>query len=115
MNLTDFQMACRRTAKSECDVDKMSHALEGLISEVGEIADTIKKYKRYGKPLDVDNIREEVGDVLYYLAMMCDATKQSLEMAAMDNVNKLRKRYPDQFSEAHATARADKAGVGYES
>ena len=114
MNFQDYQLASRRTAKNENDIEKMSHALEGLISEVGEIADTIKKYKRYGQCLDKANIQEEVGDVLFYLAMLCDSTRVSLQMCAIDNVDKLAKRYPEKFTEAHAADRLDKA-VGYES
>ena len=109
MDFIEYQLNARRTAKDECKIEKLSHALEGLASEVGEIADTIKKYKRYGQALDAENIREEVGDVLWYLAMMCDAVSISLEMCAIDNITKLKTRYPDKFSEAHAEAREDKA------
>lgn len=112
MNFLDFQLACRRTAKDEPHIEKMSHALEGLISEVGEIADAIKRCKRYGFALDVENIREEVGDVLYYLSMMCDSTDSSLNQCAIDNVAKLSKRYPEKFSEHHAAARLDKSAEG---
>lgn len=109
MDFIEYQLNARRTAKDECKVEKLSHALEGLASEVGEIADTIKKYKRYGQALDAENIREEVGDTLYYLAMMCDSIGVSLERCAIENINKLSNRYPDKFSEDHAAARADKA------
>jgi NTP pyrophosphatase (non-canonical NTP hydrolase) len=109
MDYNEFQMACRRTAKTETNDEKMAHALEGLISEVGEIADTIKKYKRYGKALDIDNLKEEIGDVDYYLSMLADSIRASRELCAVDNVEKLKRRYPDQFSEAHASARMDKA------
>lgn len=109
MDFIEYQLNARRTAKDECKIEKLSHALEGLASEVGEIADTIKRYKRYGQALDAENIREEVGDVLWYLAMMCDAVGVSLEVCASDNIAKLKRRYPDKFSEAHAEARTDKA------
>lgn len=113
MNFTEFQIACRRTQKPEPKAELLSHALEGLSSEVGEIADTVKKYKRYGQSLDRDNLREECGDLLYYAAMLMDACGDSLSLAAMDNVAKLKRRYPDGYTDAHAALRADK-GVGYE-
>lgn len=109
MDYTEFQMACRRTAKVESDEDKMTHAMLGLISEVGEIADAIKKHTKYGQPLDVANIREEIGDVDYYLCMMADSIGASRERCAIANVEKLQRRYPDQFSNEHAAARLDKA------
>ena len=109
MEFLEYQINARRTAKDECKVEKLSHFLEGLASEIGEIADAIKRYKRYGQALDADNIREEIGDTLYYLAMGCDSVGISLEQCAIDNIEKLRKRYPDKFTEDHAAARADKA------
>ena len=114
MRVSEFQIACRRTMKPESKADLLSHALEGLISEVGEIADTIKKYKRYGRALDVENLREEIGDVSYYLSMLADATSSSLELAMLDNVEKLKKRYPDGYTDANAELRLDKGEVGYE-
>jgi len=113
MNFTEFQMACRRTQKPESKTELLSHALEGLSSELGEIADTVKKYKRYGQALDRHNLREECGDLLYYAAMLMDACDDSLSLAAMGNVAKLKRRYPEGYTDAHAALRADK-GVGYE-
>lgn len=109
MDFTEFQMACRRTARVETEEAKMGHALLGLISEVGEIADAIKKHTKYGQPLDVDNIREEIGDVDYYLCMLADSIRASRQQCAIANVEKLQRRYPDKFSNEHAAARADKA------
>jgi hypothetical protein len=45
----------------------------------------------------------------YYLSMLADSIRASRELCAVDNVEKLKRRYPDQFSEAHASARMDKA------
>lgn len=115
MTLTEFQLACRRTQKPESKSELLSHALEGLSSEVGEIADAIKRYKRYGFALDRDNLREECGDLLYYAAMLMDACDESLSLAAIDNVAKLKRRYPNGYSSTDAALRADKTmGAGYE-
>lgn len=115
ITMHNYQMLCRRTQKPESKAELMSHALEGIVSEAGGIADTIKKYKRYGQALDRDNIREEAGDLLYYVSMLMDSIGESLQQAAVDNVAKLQRRYPEGFSEAHAEARMDKGEVGYES
>jgi hypothetical protein len=44
------------------------HHLMGLMTELGELADALKRHYIYGKPLDQVNFTEEVGDVLWYLA-----------------------------------------------
>ncbi|MGI9142690.1 MAG: nucleoside triphosphate pyrophosphohydrolase family protein [Fluviibacter sp.] len=101
--------------KPEKKPELLSHALEGLMSEIGEIADTIKKYKRYGQVLDQTNLQEEAGDVMYYLAMLMDAIDSTLDHAADANVRKLMRRYPEGYSDAHAALRLDKrVEVGYE-
>lgn len=117
MRISEYQLACRRTMKPESKSEMLGHALEGLIGEVGEIADTIKRYKRYGKALDIENLREECGDTLYYLSMLMDSINSSLELAAVDNIDKLKRRYPDGYTDSHAALRLDKGGmgVGYES
>lgn len=87
----------------------LNHSLHGIMSEAGEIADTIKKHIIYEQPLNVENIEEEVGDILWYLALLCYATNVSLEAAMQRNIEKLWKRYPEKFTPEAAAARADKA------
>jgi NTP pyrophosphatase (non-canonical NTP hydrolase) len=115
MRINEYQLACRRTMKPESKTEMLSHALEGLASELGEFAGAIKKYKRYGRILDRHNIREEIGDLLYYASMAMDSIDDSLELAAIDNIEKLKRRYPEGYSNTHAELRLDKGGVGYES
>ena len=87
------------------------HAVLGLSSEVGELCDPVKKAMMYGKPLDEANIREEAGDLLWYIAgPLCRALGCTLEELAAENVAKLTKRYPERYTNAAAIKRADKAG-----
>lgn len=85
------------------------HAVFGVAGEAGELCDPVKKAMFYGKPLDVENIKEEAGDLLWYIAgPLCRALGVTLEELAAANVAKLRKRYPEKYSDAAAVARADK-------
>lgn len=85
------------------------HALLGLAGEVGELIDPVKKAMFYGKPLDVENITEETGDLLWYIAgPLCRALGADLGQIAAANVAKLRERYPDNYTDAAAIERADK-------
>lgn len=86
------------------------HASLGLLTEVGELADPIKKAMMYGKPIDYKNIREEAGDCLWYLALLCRALGCTLEELADENIKKLQERYPARYTDADAIERKDKAG-----
>lgn len=84
------------------------HAVIGLAGEVGEVTDAVKKAVMYGKTLDVDDVKEEVGDILWYMALLLDSVGSSFEEVMQINHDKLEKRYPSGFTEAAAIARADK-------
>jgi NTP pyrophosphatase (non-canonical NTP hydrolase) len=76
---------------------KMCGAL-GLAGEAGEVADYIKKVHFHEHDFDEAKLKDELGDVLFYLAMMCEAHGFRLEDVAAANLAKLRSRYPNGFS-----------------
>jgi len=84
------------------------HAAMGMSGETGELMDIIKKSVIYGKPLDQDHLKEELGDVLYYMAILIDELGLDFETVMQHNVNKLQKRYPQGFTPKAALERADK-------
>jgi NTP pyrophosphatase (non-canonical NTP hydrolase) len=84
------------------------HAHLGMSSEVGEVGDAIKKCVIYGQPLDFENIDEELGDILWYVALAASAIGISLEDIMRANIEKLKIRYPEKFTEEHAALRLDK-------
>lgn len=94
---------------SQIETLKIEHAAYGLVTEAGEILDALKKHKIYGKPLDLVNLKEEAGDVLWYLARLATAAGFSFEEAMQANIAKLSKRYGEKFSEASALNRDTEA------
>lgn len=60
------------------DPERLSYLALGLASEAGEVADHVKRLLRDGesawKPAEV---AEELGDVLYYWAVLCVACGRS--------------------------------------
>lgn len=79
------------------------HGAIGLVTESAEIIDAFKK-ELYGKnkPLRPDNIREECGDVFFYLALVMRGMRElgfemDLKSIIKDNVVKLANRYIDKF------------------
>ena len=81
------------------------HMLFGVTTEVGELMDVFKKYLAYGKPIDWVNVREELGDIMYYLASFCNINGIDLEDVLERNVRKLEARYPEKFNEQDALNR----------
>lgn len=118
MTTKEYQEECRRTSPSfeqdlqvERRVQKIAmllHAQLGIASEAGELADALKKYAIYGRLLDLSNINEELGDLLWYISLACDAIGLSMADVMNHNINKLRIRYPEKFTEEAAAKRADK-------
>lgn len=81
------------------------HTLFGLTTEVGELVDAYKRHIFYGQPLDLKNIEEEVGDILWYLAIMLDVCGCSFDDCMRRNIAKLRVRYPEKFDAEKAEHR----------
>lgn len=81
------------------------HAVLGIVSEGGEIADAVKKHIAYGKELDRANMLEEVGDLVHFVTMLCSAMGFTLDQVMEANVKKLKIRYPEGFSTEKALTR----------
>lgn len=84
------------------------HLALGVAGESGELVDTIKKHVIYNKPLDVANIDEECGDLLFFINAMLTAVGLDEEGCKRRNVEKLMKRYASGYSDRAAQERADK-------
>ena len=78
------------------------HGVIGLTGEVGELASAIEKYAWYGQAFDRCNTIEEVGDCLWYLSEILDALDIPLEQVMSMNIAKLKKRFPEKFTEEKA-------------
>jgi len=84
---------------------RLLHAAMGLETEVGEFMDPLKKYFFYGKKPDMVNLGEELGDLMWYIAIACDALGLDLETVMQTNINKLRDRFPEKFDSNQAINR----------
>lgn len=116
MNFTEYQAEAIRTAQiEETLVQHLVHASLGLATETGEFTTEVKRIARYGKPCSADmriHMLEELGDVMWYIALACEALQSNMEEIAVANIQKLRLRFPEKFSNEAAEARADKGGAG---
>ena len=55
--------------------------------------------------LDLVNVKEEIGDLLWYIAIMLNVLDTDFETVMRTNIAKLKARYPDKFTEEKATHR----------
>jgi len=84
------------------------HMGVGISGEAGELVDALKKHIIYRKPLDRENVIEELGDLEFYM----EGLRQGLNITRSEtldaNIKKLGKRYRDGYSDTAARERADK-------
>jgi NTP pyrophosphatase (non-canonical NTP hydrolase) len=92
-------------------LDGLMHAAVGVAGEAGEILDAVKKVWVYNKPLDRENLVEELGDIEFYLQQLRNLLGVTREETIHANVAKLNKRYPNGYTDFHAAARLDKAAT----
>ena len=95
MDFNEYQKLAMRTA-GKAD---LACAGLGLTGEAGEVAYIIKKHLYHGHKLDVDAIKKEIGDCCWYAALTCEILGIDFNEIAQINIDKLKKRYPDGFSE----------------
>jgi NTP pyrophosphatase (non-canonical NTP hydrolase) len=103
-----YQRLAMRTANPALDVSQqLLNGALGLCGEAGEVADTLKKSLFQGHELDRDVVLKELGDVLWYVAQLCEALGLNMATVMESNVEKLRRRYPGGFSSADSVSRVD--------
>lgn len=95
MKLNEYQALARETAVYPKDC-AIAYTLLGLCGEAGEAANIFKKVLRDddGKLTDekFSKLRDELGDILWYLAMLAHELGISLEDIAKNNLSKLAAR-----------------------
>ena len=94
MNFNEYQKHARSTAIYPKE-SKVIYPALGLCGEAGEVADKIKKTIRGDSSLDEvsGNIAGELGDVLWYLAILADDLGITLDQIAHWNLAKLNRRW----------------------
>jgi NTP pyrophosphatase (non-canonical NTP hydrolase) len=85
---------------------RLNHACIGITKEGGELLSLMEKWIYYGQKFDLQKFSDELGDVLWYTALACNALKVDMGEAIMAaNVRKLKARYPDKYSDERAANR----------
>lgn len=88
------------------DARDLIHSILGIITESGELAEILYEYLADENSIDYVNLSEEVGDLLWYQAMLLRSLDKSFEDVMHQNIEKLKVRYPEKFDTNKALNRA---------
>src|SRR5215210_7730586 len=97
MKFEDYQTEARKTALYPRRLENLEYPTLGLAGEAGEVANVVKKIQRDHAGVLNDEIRgklkDELGDVLWYISACADELGLTLAEIAEFNVQKLAKRH----------------------
>ena len=106
MTINEYQNLAMTTLNPELDKkDVLINGVMGLCGESGEAIDIVKKWLAQGHELDKEKLAKELGDIAWYLAETAYALDIPLENILQDNIEKLKKRYPEGFFSEHSLNR----------
>lgn len=98
MTLNEYQALAQRTSRHDLPTEcHLSNGVLGLAGETGEVCDLVKKhFYQDGREIR-DDLIDELGDVLWYIAETASAIGVKMDDIAQHNVDKLKRRYPEGF------------------
>jgi NTP pyrophosphatase (non-canonical NTP hydrolase) len=103
MDLKEYQELCKITSKVfESPEKEISNWGLGIAGETGDLVGCIKKTFFHGDDQKA-GIKENLGDTLWYMAMIANFFGWKLEDILQENIDKLKKRYPQGFTEKDAS------------
>jgi NTP pyrophosphatase (non-canonical NTP hydrolase) len=106
LTLEEYEQLAARTLNPGLTRDqRLMDAAAGLVEEAGEVLGLVRKNAFMGHPLDTQRATIELGDALWCLTAAAGALGVSLEEIARANIAKLRKRYPDGYSNERSVKR----------
>lgn len=97
MTGNEYQYLASRTINTNLTVRDMElHAMHGMAGEIGELHSIYQK-EYQGHDVDLEHIKKELGDLLWFIAEYCTSYDWNLEEIMQMNIDKLKKRYPEGF------------------
>ena len=93
LGFNEYQKHAYNLISEEGKKDMVTNGVLGLAGESGECCDIVKKHIYQGHELDKEHLKDELGDVLWYIAETASGLGITLEEVAQYNLDKLHKRY----------------------
>lgn len=117
MNFREYQAVAERSANRH-DIDdaseggppnplRLANFGMGIAGEAGEVCDLLKKHVFHGHALEKAELAIELGDVLWYIAVIARTAGIDLDLVAFVNLAKLKDRYPNGFNKQASVERAE--------
>ena len=108
MKFEDYIQKCKRTYAWQGLPDIEVYMLcMGLAGETGEVIDYLKKVGFQGHELNKEKLKSEMGDIMWYFAMLCNFFDIKFDDILKSNIEKLQKRYPNGFEVEKSKNRKD--------
>lgn len=108
MEILEYQRLALKTLNPDLDQkDVLINGVMGLCGESGEAIDIVKKHLHQGHALDREHLKEELGDIAWYLASTSYALGLDLDDVLSANIAKLKRRFPEGFSTEASENRED--------
>lgn len=102
MDFKEYQDEALKTFKPGLSSEqKILYCSVKLSEEVGETIGPLAKNIIHNKPLPEQHVINELGDILYYIAILANEYKIDLQSIAEFNINKLRKRHGTSYNPDH--------------
>lgn len=105
MDFNEYQQKALRTAGVKDKDGLILNGVMGLAGESGECIDIVKKYLFQGHTLNREKMLDELGDVLWYIAITAEGLGLEMADIATYNIDKLTKRYPEGFESTRSVKR----------
>lgn len=86
----NYRDVVKQTLKTPDDL--LLHACMGLCGEAGEVIEVLKKQRFHKPDTNIDHIKEELGDLRWYLELACIALGTTIQELEQQNADKLLKR-----------------------
>lgn len=98
MQIEEYQLQCVRTMNNELDYgQKVDNMVYGMIGELGEVVDLLKKAKYQGHEISRTKLAYEIGDLLWYVVNLATLHELDIRLILQMNHSKLLMRYPIEF------------------
>lgn len=108
MKLNEYQELANATRnRNTTYTESLANYALGLTGEAGEVADLVKKAVFHGHDIPMNELKKELGDVMWYIASIASTIDVSLEEIACMNITKLQKRYPEGFDKNKSINRSE--------
>ena len=108
MEIKEYQIKSIRTINNKLTTEQLiSNMVFGANGELGEVTDILKKHLYQGHELDRKHLKEELGDIMFYLVNLASIYEIDFLEVLQINIDKLVKRYPDGFDKYKSINRVE--------